>query len=216
MIPLRANQALVAEEILLDGRLALFHKSEGWLAVADLHFGYEISQRAAGRLVPMWGMASISERLFQLLGGISPGPADYSGRPRARSKRRGGSGPALATSRRALRNDCGGRKSRPAGSPENRNGGIVGNRALLLSSRALRGELDGTHSDHRAPSSGRRYRGRRRPAAEMSGVRAAIELLDHAGIFPLGERRSLGPDEASRVWLCTANRVFALPDRQVA
>lgn len=67
MISLRANQALVADGILLDGRLALFDKRERWLAVADLHFGYELSQRAAGRLVPLWGMASISERLRQLL-----------------------------------------------------------------------------------------------------------------------------------------------------
>jgi DNA ligase-associated metallophosphoesterase len=72
MIPLRANQALVADEILLDGRLALFHQRERWLAVADLHFGYELSQRAAGRLVPMWGMASISERLLQLVDEYRP------------------------------------------------------------------------------------------------------------------------------------------------
>jgi DNA ligase-associated metallophosphoesterase len=67
MTLLRANQAFVADKILLDGRLALFHQTERWLAVADLHFGYELSQRAAGRLVPMWGMASISERLRQLV-----------------------------------------------------------------------------------------------------------------------------------------------------
>jgi uncharacterized protein len=67
MTSLRPNQALVADEILLDGRLALFHQKERWLAVADLHFGYELSQRAAGRLVPMWGMASIAERLLQLV-----------------------------------------------------------------------------------------------------------------------------------------------------
>jgi hypothetical protein len=36
MSSLRANQALVADEILLDGRLALFHQRERWLAVADL------------------------------------------------------------------------------------------------------------------------------------------------------------------------------------
>ncbi|HEV2840725.1 MAG TPA: metallophosphoesterase [Chthoniobacterales bacterium] len=72
MTPLRANQALVADEILLDGRLALFHQAERWLAVADLHFGYELSQRAAGRLVPMWGMASISERLMQLINEYRP------------------------------------------------------------------------------------------------------------------------------------------------
>ena len=67
-----ANQALVADEILLDGRLALFHKRERWLAVADLHFGYEISQRAAGRLVPLWGMSSIAERLLHLVDEYRP------------------------------------------------------------------------------------------------------------------------------------------------
>ena len=72
MTALRANQALVADEILLDGRLALFHQTERWLAVADLHFGYELSQRAAGRLVPMWGMASIAERLLQLVEDYHP------------------------------------------------------------------------------------------------------------------------------------------------
>src|SRR5438477_7051206 len=72
MLSLRANQALVADEILLDGRLALFHRIERWLAVADLHFGYELSQRAAGRLVPMWGMATIAERLTDLVNEYAP------------------------------------------------------------------------------------------------------------------------------------------------
>src|SRR5437762_8158511 len=72
MSGLKANQALVADEILLDGRLALFHRTERWLAVADLHFGYELSQRAAGRLVPMWGMATISERLGELVNEYAP------------------------------------------------------------------------------------------------------------------------------------------------
>src|SRR5882762_3449296 len=72
MSSLRANQALVADDILLDGRLALFHQTEYWLAVADLHFGYELSQRAAGCLVPLWGMTSIEERLAQLLDDYQP------------------------------------------------------------------------------------------------------------------------------------------------
>ncbi len=62
----------VAPNVLLDGRLALFHETERWLAVADLHFGYELSQRAAGRLVPIWGMASIEERLDELLAHYQP------------------------------------------------------------------------------------------------------------------------------------------------
>src|SRR4051812_17360056 len=60
-------QVTVAPDILLDGRLALFHEKQRWLAVADLHFGFELSQRVAGRLMPMWGMSSIEERLIELL-----------------------------------------------------------------------------------------------------------------------------------------------------
>jgi metallophosphoesterase superfamily enzyme len=52
--------------------LALFHQTERWLAVADLHFGYELSQRAAGRLVPLWGMTSIEQRLEDLLRDYRP------------------------------------------------------------------------------------------------------------------------------------------------
>ncbi len=66
MTVLKPNQALVSGDVLLDGRLALFHRTQRWLAVADLHFGYELSQRAAGRLMPMWGMASVEERLHEL------------------------------------------------------------------------------------------------------------------------------------------------------
>lgn len=62
----------VADNVLLDGRLALFHQIERWLAVADLHFGYELSQRAAGRLVPLWGMTSIEQRLGDLLQDYQP------------------------------------------------------------------------------------------------------------------------------------------------
>jgi uncharacterized protein len=61
------SQVPVGEDVLLDGRLALFHKPEGWLAVADLHFGYELSQRAAGNLFPLWGMQTIEKRLEKLL-----------------------------------------------------------------------------------------------------------------------------------------------------
>jgi DNA ligase-associated metallophosphoesterase len=62
-----AGRFAIAPNVLLDGRLALFHETERWLAVADLHFGYELSQRAAGRLMPLWGMTSIEERLVELL-----------------------------------------------------------------------------------------------------------------------------------------------------
>ncbi|HEY1769142.1 MAG TPA: metallophosphoesterase [Chthoniobacterales bacterium] len=72
MFPISDSRIAVAPHVLLDGRLALFHETERWLAVADLHFGYELSQRAAGRLVPLWGMASIEERLTILLQDYQP------------------------------------------------------------------------------------------------------------------------------------------------
>ncbi|MDQ2867434.1 MAG: metallophosphoesterase [Verrucomicrobiota bacterium] len=67
-----ATKAYVADEIVLDARLALFHEREGWLAIADLHYGFELSQRAAGRLVPFWGMESSRARLLQLLDEYQP------------------------------------------------------------------------------------------------------------------------------------------------
>lgn len=69
---LKPSQARIADDVLLDGRLALFHEREQWLAVADLHFGYEVSQRAAGRLMPMWGMNSVRDRLLALLADYRP------------------------------------------------------------------------------------------------------------------------------------------------
>src|SRR5438270_13284330 len=65
--PLSLTQAYVAENVLLDARLGLFHAREGWLAVADLHFGFEVSQRLAGQLVPLWGMESSIARLLGLI-----------------------------------------------------------------------------------------------------------------------------------------------------
>jgi DNA ligase-associated metallophosphoesterase len=72
MRTLSSSQVFVAENVLLDGRLALFHERQRWLAVADLHFGYELSQRAAGNLFPLWGMQNIEERLQELLRDYAP------------------------------------------------------------------------------------------------------------------------------------------------
>ena len=64
--------AYIAENVLLDSRLALFHEEEKWLALADLHFGFELSQRMVGNLFPLWGMQSIEARLRQLLRDYQP------------------------------------------------------------------------------------------------------------------------------------------------
>ena len=70
--PLSLTQAYVAENVLLDGRLGLFHERESWLAIADLHFGFELSQRLAGQLIPFWGMESSSARLLGLISDYQP------------------------------------------------------------------------------------------------------------------------------------------------
>lgn len=66
------TRVLVDAETILDARLAIFHRRERWLAVADVHFGYELSQRAAGALFPGWGMASVEARLLALLADYRP------------------------------------------------------------------------------------------------------------------------------------------------
>ncbi len=72
MIAPLLNRVSVHRNILLDGRLALFHKRQRWLAVADLHFGYELSQRARGNLFPLWGMQNIENRMEELLDDYQP------------------------------------------------------------------------------------------------------------------------------------------------
>ena len=62
----------IAEGVLLDGRLALFHEKQRWLALADLHFGFELSQRAAGNLFPLWGMQTIQTRVQELIRDYDP------------------------------------------------------------------------------------------------------------------------------------------------
>jgi uncharacterized protein len=72
MRTLSSSQVYVADDVLLDGRRALFHEKENWLALADLHFGFELSQRAAGNLFPLWGMQTIEQRLRDLLSDYEP------------------------------------------------------------------------------------------------------------------------------------------------
>lgn len=67
-----AARAEVASGVFLDGRLALHHTDQNWLAISDLHFGYEVSRRREGGLWPMWGMETITERLESLLSELQP------------------------------------------------------------------------------------------------------------------------------------------------
>jgi DNA ligase-associated metallophosphoesterase len=66
------GQAEIADQVILDGRLALFHQKQKWLTVADLHFGFELSHRAAGNLFPLWGMQTIQQRIEELIADYRP------------------------------------------------------------------------------------------------------------------------------------------------
>jgi hypothetical protein len=67
--PLLSGAAIgeIGGGLLLDGRLALVDPVARWLAVSDLHFGYEANRRREGGLWPMWGMATIASRLEGLV-----------------------------------------------------------------------------------------------------------------------------------------------------
>lgn len=69
---MKSSRVAVAPGVFLDPRLGLFHEGESWLAVADLHYGYEVSLRAAGALVPAYGMDDIEGRLRGLLADYRP------------------------------------------------------------------------------------------------------------------------------------------------
>ena len=216
MSALRSNQALVADGIVLDGRLALFHQVEGWLAVADLHFGYELSQRAAGRLVPLWGMATVSERLTRLV-------EEYAARRliilgdlvHDKTARR-----EAAELLRELATRC---------------------EVVVVAGnldRHLRGhvemvdswETDQFHFHHghcEAEAGGRiQIIGHHHPAAVITdgaGLRLkcpAFVQQSSCWIMPAFSPWAGGtrwaPDDSSRIWLCTEQRVFALPGEKAA
>ena len=49
------------------------HEAHGWLAVADVHYGFELNRvRNHGALLPQWGMAATELRLMDLLNHYKP------------------------------------------------------------------------------------------------------------------------------------------------
>lgn len=62
----------IAPGIVLDSRRALVHRAQGWMAVADLHFGCERHRRRQGALLPDRGMAATAETLRALLADHAP------------------------------------------------------------------------------------------------------------------------------------------------
>tara|TARA_R110002096_G_scaffold147671_6_gene307625 strand:+ start:3036 stop:3683 length:648 start_codon:yes stop_codon:yes gene_type:complete len=66
------SRAHIHPDVILDGRLAIYHERSRWLALADLHYGYEVEFRRAGGLMPMYGMDQIEARLVSLIADYEP------------------------------------------------------------------------------------------------------------------------------------------------
>jgi putative SbcD/Mre11-related phosphoesterase len=59
--------AAIGHDVLLDSRRALVHTKQRWMAVADIHLGYEVQQSKQGALLPDFGMDAIQTTLMALL-----------------------------------------------------------------------------------------------------------------------------------------------------
>ncbi|HSH37178.1 MAG TPA: metallophosphoesterase [Chthoniobacterales bacterium] len=212
-----ASQATVAEDVLLDARLALFHNRQGWLAVADLHFGYELSQRAAGRLMPMWGMKFVEERLIELL-------LDY--RPRQLvilgdivHDRASVDEARMLLDR--LRGAC--EVIALAGNHDRRLAAVLGTHDSWQS--------DGFHFHHghcaAAETAGRiQIIGHHHPSGTVrdgAGLRLKLPAFvqqDRCWIMPAFSPWAAGApwraDAESQIWLCSPTRILRLPERAAA
>ena len=209
---LRQNQALVSDEVVLDGRLALFHNRQRWLAVADLHFGYEISQRAAGRLMPLWGMRSVEDRLTDLLADYRPERLVILG---DLVHDRSATAEVLPFLER-LRSRC--EVILLAGNHDRH---VTGAIQMLP-----QWQCDGFHFHHghcEAESAGRiQIIGHHHPAGTIrdgAGLRLKLPAFvqqDDCWIMPAFSPWAAGapwqPGAQSRMWLCTPARILRLPD----
>ncbi len=65
-------RAEVEPGVWLDGRRALWFEACRCLVVADLHWGYAASHRAAGNLLPAWGDTELAQSLDGLLQAYQP------------------------------------------------------------------------------------------------------------------------------------------------
>jgi len=63
---------LIRPDVWLDNRRALWLSRIRLLVVADLHWGYAVSHRARGNLLPIWGDEEIAARLRGLMADYKP------------------------------------------------------------------------------------------------------------------------------------------------
>jgi metallophosphoesterase superfamily enzyme len=75
-VPSETSQSLNKREvqpgIWLDGRRACWLAEVQVLVIADLHWGYAVSHRARGNLLPVWGDEQIAAMLDQLIADYAP------------------------------------------------------------------------------------------------------------------------------------------------
>jgi DNA ligase-associated metallophosphoesterase len=216
MHPEITSQAVVATDVVIDGRLALFHQQQRWLAIADLHFGYELSQRAAGRLMPMWGMDSIEDRLKKLISDYAPRQLVIVGdivHDRA----------AAAEAARLIERLAS--VTEPIVLAGNHDRQIVGRLDLRES-----WETDGFyfHHGHCAADAGERVQviGHHHPAGVVrdgAGLRLKLPAFVQQGkcwILPAFSPWAAGAaweaDAESRIWLCAPNRILRVPQVEAA
>ena len=210
------HQAPIAPGVVLDGRLALFHKEQRWLAVADLHFGYELSQRSAGRLVPMWGMVTVEERLKELLVDYRPrhlvivGDLVHDGAAAAQAS---GLISRLSTVCEPIV---------IAGNHDRKLAGTLELRSSWTS--------DGFHFHHGhcavEPTEAIQIIGHHHPSETVrdgAGLRLKLPAFVQQGscwilpaFSPWASGTAWQPDGESRIWLCTPKRILALPQIESA
>lgn len=70
--PINRPRVQVAPGVWLDSLLGLWIAEPRILVVADLHWGYVMSHRAQGNLLPAWGDADITRRLDALVSDYAP------------------------------------------------------------------------------------------------------------------------------------------------
>jgi uncharacterized protein len=213
---LSRTQVYVAENVLLDSRLALFHERESWLAIADLHYGFELSQRSAGRLVPFWGMELASARLFGLLTDYQPRLLVLVGdlvHDRA----------ALEPLRQLLERL--GRQCQIVGIAGNHDRQL--RRQIELKDSFQTEEFEFHHGDcERERSSRMEVVGHFHPAVSLrdgAGLRLKFPAFiqqNHCWILPAFSPWAAGAewmgDGLSRIWLCTPNRILRLDAKESA
>jgi putative SbcD/Mre11-related phosphoesterase len=184
--------------------------------VADLHFGYELSQRAAGRLVPLWGMASISERLLQLVNEYEPRRLIILGdlvHDRT-------SAPEAAKFLRELAVFC-----EPIVVAGNHDRQLRGQIEMVESWQTERFFFHHGHCESEAADL-IQIIGHHHPASVITdgaGLRLkcpAFVQQSNCWIMPAFSPWAGGTrwtaDTSSRIWLCTPERVFALPEKEAA